>query len=139
MPDPRPIIGRVVAVQGTTPGPAGGISYTIDVQDSGGDGVFRLEDQVPQFRWPDAIDTVALAVGSLVNGCMAQNRVVWWFIERFEFAECPQVGEQAMQMRFDENGNIVRVTVPPFEGGGSGSSSANPGGSAPIGGGGSVD
>jgi len=132
MPDPRQIIGRIVAVQGTTPGPASGITYTIAMQDSGNEGVLTLVQQVPAVRWPDELNIRALPVGTLVNGCMAQNRVVWWFWEMPDFGECPQVGQQAFRMQFDENGNIIRVVVPPFESG-SGSTGAGTGSDSPAG------
>jgi len=89
MADPRLILGRIVNVQGTTPGPAGGIAYTIAVHDPAVDGVYRLELQRPLRRWPDDIDIVACEVGEIVIGTVSSNRVQWHFHEYPDFAACP--------------------------------------------------
>lgn len=90
MADPRLILGRIVNVQGTTPGPAGGIAYTIAVHDPAVDGVYRLELQRPLRRWPDDIDIVACEVGEIVIGTVSANRVQWHFHEYPDFAACPE-------------------------------------------------
>ena len=89
MQDPRPIIGRIVSVQGTTPGPASGLSYTIACHDANVDGVYRLSGQRPIRRWPDTLDTVAWAVGSLVQGIVDANIVTWHTMEMPDFGPCP--------------------------------------------------
>lgn len=89
MADPRLILGRIVTINGTTPGPASGISYTIAVHDPATEGVYRLERQAPLKRWPDDIDVEACEVGSMVIGTVSANRVQWHFHEYPAFAECP--------------------------------------------------
>lgn len=58
-----PLLGVVVSVQGANPGPASGITYTIDVNEQVG--VSRVVGVVPcNSRPPDTIDTRAAAVGT---------------------------------------------------------------------------
>jgi hypothetical protein len=55
--------GTIVSVQGTNPGAASGISYTIDVNHMGG--IVRYAGVKPAWnRPPDTIDTKAAPVGS---------------------------------------------------------------------------
>lgn len=89
MADPRLILGRIVTIIGTTPGPASGISYTIAVHDPATEGVYRLERQAPIKRWPDDIDVEACDEGSIVIGTVSANRVQWHFYEYPAFADCP--------------------------------------------------
>jgi hypothetical protein len=55
--------GIVIAINGTNPGPASGISYNIAVDLEGAEVVFQ--DMVPfGARLPDDLDTVAAPVGT---------------------------------------------------------------------------
>ena len=89
MADPRLILGKIIAVQGTSPGRASTISYTIAVHDPNTDGVFTLEKQRPVKRLPDTIDIEAFVVGDIVVGSVEANRVRWHFQELPAFADCP--------------------------------------------------
>jgi len=139
MQDPRPIIGRIVAVAGTTPGPASGISYTIACHDANVDGVYRLDGQKPVRRWPDTLDTVAWSVGSMVQGIVDANVVQWHTLELPDFGACPDNSGQSQMLEMLRSGSgFLNVPTAP----GSGTSPANPGGGEPSGtpaGEGSVD
>lgn len=89
MADPRLILGKIIAVQGTSPGRASTISYTIAVHDPNTEGVFTLEGQRPVKRLPDTIDVEAFIVGDIVVGSVEANRVRWHFQELPAFADCP--------------------------------------------------
>jgi hypothetical protein len=91
MADPRLILGRISAVNGTSPGRASSISYTIAVHDANVEGIFTLEQQVPVKRLPDEIDIQAYIVGDIVVGSIEANRVRWHFVELPAFGPCPTV------------------------------------------------
>jgi hypothetical protein len=121
MADPRVIIGRIVSVEGTTPGPATFISYTIAVHDSNVEGIFRLEGQRPIQRWPDTLDTVALPVGMLVMGAIEANVVRWHFMEMPAFKDCAAANPNGLTARRLEDSGIgprLIPIVPPVAGGG---------------------
>ena len=89
MNDPRIILGVITAVNGTTPGPASGITYTIMVSDPATAGTFPMEGQVPYSRWPDELDIVALTPGVPVIGAALGGEITWHFWEQPAFADCP--------------------------------------------------
>jgi hypothetical protein len=89
MNDPRIILGVITAVNGTTPGPASGITYTIVVSDPATAGTFPMEGQVPYSRWPDELDIVALVPGVPVLGAAIGGEITWHFWEQPAFADCP--------------------------------------------------
>lgn len=89
MNDPRIILGIITAVNGTSPGPASGITYTIVVSDPATAGAFPMEGQVPYSRWPDELDIVALAPGVPVLGAAIGGEITWHFWEQPAFADCP--------------------------------------------------
>lgn len=89
MADPRLILGKIIAVNGRSPGRASEISYTIAVHDPNTEGVFTLDGQRPAKRLPDTIDVDAFVVGDIVVGSVEANRVRWHFQELPAFAECP--------------------------------------------------
>jgi hypothetical protein len=124
MADPRLILGRIVSVEGTTPGPASGITYTIAVHDPQVEGIFRLERQKPVQRWPDALDIVALRPGQLVIGAVAANAVQWHFHEYPAFRDCATPAN----LQSIEPGDGIRTVRPP----GSGEGEVGPGDSEPI-------
>lgn len=128
MADPRLILGRIVEVQGQSPGPASGITYTIAVHDTNVEGIYRLERQTPVQRWPDQIDVVALRRGQLVIGAVAANVVQWHFHEYPAFRECGP-DPRAIQLRV---GAGVPGTVRPPLVPGAGEGEAGPGDSATI-------
>jgi hypothetical protein len=57
-------IGAVLAVNGTTPGPASGITYDVRVDAGGGSVLPAMKPMTP--RYPDSVDVVAIPVGSAV-------------------------------------------------------------------------
>lgn len=76
-----PLLGVIVSVQGTNPGPASGITYTVDVNDA--NGVSRVVGVVPcESRPPDAYDIKAAGVGS---GCLVYvlNQKMFFFIREY--------------------------------------------------------
>lgn len=91
MADPRLILGRIAAVNGTSPGRASSISYTIAVHDPNVEGIFNLEQQAPAKRLPDEIDIQAYNIGDIVVGSIEANRVRWHFVELPAFGPCPTV------------------------------------------------
>jgi hypothetical protein len=113
MADPRLILGRIVDVQGQSPGPASGITYTIAVHDTNVDGIYRLERQSPVQRWPDAIDIVALRRGQLVIGAVAANVVQWHFHEYPAFRECGTSGMAAELLQNETLGGVI--VAPPSQ------------------------
>jgi hypothetical protein len=91
-----PIKGRIIAIAGTNPGPASGITYTIGVIWRGG--AFTVDGQRPSsVRWPDSIGgepahVRAYPVGALVPGDydVDKSEVYWWFSEWPDAGTCSQ-------------------------------------------------
>lgn len=82
-----PMLGVIVSVQGTNPGPASGITYTVDVNET--NGVSRLAGIVPACgRVPDAIDTKAAAPGSACLVYAMHNRLFFMIYEWPDTASC---------------------------------------------------
>jgi hypothetical protein len=113
--DPKIIIGRVVAVNGTTPGPASGISYSIvaSIPDTG---PVRMDNQKPARRWPDElwIEAVPTTRGkNLVFGIWEASVLTWHFLEFPSFADCPSTNAQsrALKLLASVGGSGV-LTVP---------------------------
>ena len=131
MASPRIILGRIVEVNGTTPGPASGISYTIACHDPQVDGPFRVTNQRPIRRWPDAIDTVAFAVGSMVVGVSDATILQWHSMEMPDFGACPDNAGQSQMLEMLRTGGVFGLQIPGAPG--SGTSPANPGGTDPTG------
>lgn len=98
------IFGRIVSVQGTNPGPASGITYTISVNWNGG--TFNVDGQYPSHvRWPDSIGgepahVRAYPVGAIVPGDFDEpaRRVSWWFAEWPDAGTCSQAIGQSNQL-----------------------------------------
>ena len=134
MTDPRLILGRIVGVNGTTPGPASGISYTIKCHDPNVEGPYSLSNQKPIRRWPDTLDTVAFAVGSMVQGIVDANVVQWHSMEMPDFAECPSNSGGSGMLELLRSGGIPQAFLPSLPGSGSvdaGGGSDNPSGPTP--------
>ena len=89
MNDPRPVVGIVTAVNGTSPGPSSGITYTLMVSDPATAGAFPMEGQRPFRRWPDELDVVAFDLGFPVDGVCIGGEIIWKDIELPAFADCP--------------------------------------------------
>lgn len=137
MASPRIILGRIVEVNGTTPGPASGITYTIACHDPQVEGPFRVTNQRPIRRWPDAIDTVAFAVGSMVIGVSDSAVLQWHSMEMPDFGACPDNGGGSgllEQLRAGGAFGPLGIILPP-----SGPAEAGTGTDAPLPGGGSTD
>lgn len=59
-----PMTGVIVSVQGTTPGPASGITYTVKVNLPNGSTAEYAGVKPHNTRYPDSIDTVAASNGT---------------------------------------------------------------------------
>ena len=105
MADPRLILGRIASVQGTSPGPSSGITYTIGVHDPNVEGVYVLNNQAPMQRWPNDLDITAVPAGTIVIGTAEANRIRWHFMEMPAFADCPSSNFAATAMRLLTNGS----------------------------------
>ena len=105
MADPRLILGRIASVQGTSPGPSSGITYTIGVHDPNVEGVYVLNNQAPMQRWPNDLDIIAVPAGTIVIGTAEANRIRWHFMEMPAFADCPSSNFAATAMRLLTNGS----------------------------------
>lgn len=83
-------VGVVVSVQGANPGPASGITYTVDVNVPG-IGVQRFEGVAPDFgRWPDEVDVRAHEVGTACMAFFAPNGYVQFDLREIpDPTECP--------------------------------------------------
>jgi len=82
------ISGRIVSHQGISPGPASGITYTIDMQMPSG-GVVRLAGQRPSIeRWTDTLNVRAVANGTRVRGWRCASFYYWDFRELPDFGPC---------------------------------------------------
>jgi hypothetical protein len=104
MADPRLILGRIASVNGTSPGPSSGITYTIGVHDPNVEGVYTLNNQAPMQRWPNDLDITAVPAGTIVIGTAEANRIRWHFMEMPAFADCPSSNFAATAMRLLNNG-----------------------------------
>lgn len=79
--------GSIVSVQGTNPGPASGISYTIDVNHDGG--VVRYAGVKPAWnRPPDTFDTKAAPTGSAVLVAFVAGYIQAFIPEFFDAQSC---------------------------------------------------
>lgn len=58
------MVGIVRLVEGTSPGPASGISYTVDVDRDGQ--IVTIPSVIPLYRPPDTIDTSGFLPGTPV-------------------------------------------------------------------------
>jgi hypothetical protein len=110
MADPRLIIGKIIAVEGATPGPASRISYTIAVHDPNVEGIFTLTRQTPMKRLPDTLDVDAYIVGDIVVGSVEANRVRWHFQELPAFADCPTLTPPAPIVSPEDPFNLPPIT-----------------------------
>jgi hypothetical protein len=134
MASPRLILGRIVAVQGTTPGPASGITYTIACHDPQVDGPFRVVNQRPIRRWPDSIDTVAFAVGSMVVGVTDAAILQWHSMEMPDFGACPDnSGKSKLLDMIQEEVRLLRDLEPPNASTAAGTGTDAPAGPTPGG------
>jgi hypothetical protein len=112
MASPRIILGRVVEVAGTSPGPASGITYTIACHDQQVDGVFRVTNQRPVRRWPETIDTVAFEVGTMVVGVTDANVLQWHSMEMPDFGACPDNSGQSRLLNMLKEGVVLLQDLP---------------------------
>jgi hypothetical protein len=112
MASPRIILGRVVEVSGTSPGPASGITYTIACHDPQVDGVFRVTNQRPVRRWPETIDTVAFEVGTMVVGVTDTSVLQWHSMEMPDFGACPDNSGQSRLLDMLKEGVVLLQDLP---------------------------
>lgn len=83
------IHGVVESVQGTNPGPASGITYTVLVNMPDRSESVRFAGVVPHnTRYPDDMDIRAATPGSVVSGVLIHGELQLTIIEIPDFAEC---------------------------------------------------
>ena len=85
-----PVMVHVTAITGTNPGPASGITYTVDVQGPDGLRLSGLSNVSPpsQNRPPDTYDTKAAAAGSLWPGVIIAGKLTAFIAESKDDGEC---------------------------------------------------
>lgn len=125
----RILDGVIKQVEGTTPGLASGIAYTITVNEPGG-GTQDYRGQVPVMRlWPEPLKVDAAKLkGTAVLGMLIDNRVLWFFPEPPLVAPCGGTPTPPPNPEPPPGG----VFLPPSQGGGQaqgGGASGVPGGS----------
>lgn len=128
------ITGVIVAREGTSPGPASAMLYTIDANIPGS-GVVRLTGQRPMDAYPDEVDVIGRAVGRGVHGIIVGawpgGQVQWDFTELLAFGLCPGVTPPAgLGMMIDPVTGLPVPVIPPPGGGplsGTGTPSDAPG------------
>lgn len=79
----------IVSNGGITPRAASSIVYTVAIQEEG-QGPYNVAGVAPTgVRFPDTIDTVPAAVGSIWPVKIFAGRVYCFIVERPDLAECP--------------------------------------------------
>lgn len=84
-----PIPGVIVSVQGTNPGPASGISYTVTVNLPNGSTATYSGVKPHNYRHPDTIDTVAATPGTWFTAFDVGGTFQYQIIEGFATTGCP--------------------------------------------------
>lgn len=126
----RPIFGKLLNYSGESPGPATGITYTVQCQYSDLEAPFIVNGVRPSgFRWPTPMWTDAAATVLNVDTAMPFNAVglevgdegasfTFWF-----FAECPYIRPCDGFAARSNGGTIVKdpitgklVVIPPPDG-----------------------
>ena len=101
-----PFPGVVISVQGTTPGPAEGITYTIGV--NGHEGLETHEGIFPEnWRWPSNVCWTdgEKMIGTVVHCYLIAGKLVSYFIEPPLVEECnPQRPAQGSKTREETAG-----------------------------------
>lgn len=130
------ITGVILAVSGTSPGPASGITYRIGVNWRGTS--FEVDGQSPsEERWPDTVGgepfhVRAVNVGRIVHGDVDTNtrRVYWWFRELPDLGPCADTpgGGSGAFLRTDRDGRPIVIPPPPPPSGAAGSVQSAPDG-----------
>lgn len=113
------VTGVITAYQGTSPGPASQLSYTIKWNEPGG-GIGVADGQIPQgWRWPDECWTNgARMVGIRLHGVLtSEGRIEWTFTECPHFGPCTdQPGPGSGGVRIGPDG-LPLPPQPPTPGG----------------------
>lgn len=84
---PVPVMGVIKSVQGTSPGPASGITYTVSINKPGG-GVVDLAGVKPSNARPTAADINAADVGTIVSGWIVGGNAYFTIIEQYAGGGC---------------------------------------------------
>lgn len=112
--------GIVRSFAGTSPGPASGLTYTIDAYFPRA-GLVTLAGQTPACeRRPDTVDVTAVAIGTGVLGILFDGQIIqWMFRELDAYAECPtgagaggiaEMLRSAIERQLEEEGGPIRGT-----------------------------
>lgn len=133
---PQPIWGRVLAYSGESPGPASGITYTIEWWQEG-TGVLYASGLSPSIpRWPDSVKVDAYPVDTLVQGMIWANEIRWLFRELPSLMECQDSNGGGGALRRPPTfGSGLGTGTPPGGGGGGGGEGTTGPGTDPGGGG----
>lgn len=89
-----PVWGVIASIQGTNPGPASGISYTIDVHKPGG-GTVRVTGAVPMNDRFESIDIRAAKPGTFVLGVLSNANYYFQIIELPAEGGCTEAAKGA--------------------------------------------
>jgi len=81
--------GVIVSVQGTNPGPASGISYTVKLNLPDGTTPTYSGVKPHNYRHPDTIDTIAATIGSGFFAFSIGGVFQYQIIEGFATQGCP--------------------------------------------------
>lgn len=80
--------GVIRSVQGTSPGPATGITYTVEFSMPSGQTATMANVKPHNSRYPDTIDTVAATVGTAVLAFDIGDVMQVFIFEMFATTEC---------------------------------------------------
>lgn len=83
-----PVHGTIAGINGTNPGPATGISYTVNINKPGG-GVMTFNNVKPVNARPTAADIDAAQVGTFVSGWIISGSLYVTIIEQYAGGGCP--------------------------------------------------
>ncbi len=132
---PQPIWGRVLAYSGESPGPASGITYTIEWWQEG-TGVLYASGLTPSIpRWPDSVKVDAYPVDTLVQGMIWAGEIRWLFRELPSLMECQDGGGNGGAARRPVSFGNGFGTGTPSGGGSGGEGTIGPSTGPPVGGG----
>lgn len=95
VPAPEAVVASAVvdAINGTTPGPASGITYDLKVNAGAAGGTFLIEGVAPHApRMPDDIDVDAIPVGRpvLLLGYGSADSRTWYWLAPVEMPAAPE-------------------------------------------------
>lgn len=82
-----PVFGSIKSIQGPSPGPAAGITYTVLVRKPGG-GTVELTQVKPMNQRPTATDILAAEPGTMILGMLSGGQYYFQIIEQHAPGGC---------------------------------------------------